>query len=77
MLKIPETEKKYIEIMRKKSGEERLKIAMELRKLVLKLAEAGIKSHNPNISSENLKIHLQKRIYGSSFPFKNSGRKVR
>ncbi len=34
-------EKKYIEIMRKKSGEERLKIAIELRKLVLKLAKAG------------------------------------
>jgi|CryGeyStandDraft_7_1057128.scaffolds.fasta_scaffold16494_4 hypothetical protein len=38
------TEKKYIEIMRKKSCEERLKIALELRKLALKLAEAGKRS---------------------------------
>jgi hypothetical protein len=64
-----ETEKKYIEIMRKKSGEERLKIAMELRDLVLKLAKESIKSQNPKISSERLKAILQKRIYGFSFPF--------
>ncbi len=65
-------EEKYIEIMRKKSGEERLKIAMELRSLVLKMAEENIKDQNPNISSEDLKARLQERIYGFSFPFKNS-----
>jgi len=70
-------EKKYIKIMRKKSGEERLKIAMELRGLVLKLAEEGIKNQNPNISSEDLKAHLQERIYGFSFPFKSSSQKTR
>lgn len=59
-----EAEKKYIEIMRKKSGEERLKIAMDLRKLVLKLAKEGIRNQNPNISSKELKTQLQKRIYG-------------
>jgi len=69
---INKTEKKYIEIMRKKSGQERIKIAMELRKLVLKLAEAEIKSRNPKISKKKLKYLLQKRIYGFSFPFKNS-----
>ena len=77
MLKIPETEKKYIEIMRKKSGEERLKIATELRKLVLQLAEENIRSQHPNISPQDLKANIQKRIYGFSFPFKNSSRKVR
>ena len=65
-------EKKYIEIMQKKTGEERLKIAMDLRKFVLKLAECGIKHYNPNISKKELKISLQKRIYGSGFPFENS-----
>lgn len=65
-------EKKYIEIMRKKSGQERLKIAMELRKLSLKLAEAGIREQNHNISSGDLKASLQKRIYGFSFPFEKS-----
>ena len=62
-------EKKYIEIMRKKSGDERLKIALELRKLVLKMAEENIKDQNPNISSEYLKAKLQERIYESNFPF--------
>lgn len=71
------TEKKYITMMRKKSGEERLKIAMELRKLVLKMAKEGIKNQNPDISPQNLKASLQKRIYGFSFPFKNSDRKIR
>ena len=68
------TEEKYIEIMQKKSGEERLKIAMELREFSLKMAEQGIKNQNPNISSEDLKARLQERIYGFSFPFKNSNR---
>jgi len=57
------TEKKYIEIMRKKSGEDRLKIALELRKLALKLAEAGIKAENPKISQKELQKKLQERIY--------------
>lgn len=68
------TEEKYIEIMQKKSGEERLKIAMELREFSLKMAEQGIKNQNPNISSEDLKTCLQERIYGFSFPFKNSNK---
>ena len=67
-------EEKYIEIMRKKSGDERLKIAMELRKLALKMAEEEIKYQNPNISPEDLKAKLQERIYGFSFPFKNSNK---
>ena len=83
-------EKKYIKIMKRKSGEERLKIAMELRELALKLAEEGIKNQNPNISSEDLKTRLQERIYGlqpthrvskkkhePSFPFKSSSQKAK
>lgn len=69
-----ETEEKYIEIMKKKSGEKRLKISIELRELVLKLAKESIKNRNPKISSEELKGLLQKRIYGFSFPFKTSGK---
>lgn len=67
-------EEKYVEIIRKKSGDERIKIAMELRKLVLEMAEAGIKDQNPNISPEDLKACLQERIYGFSFPFKKSNK---
>jgi len=68
------TEEKYNEIMRKKTGEERLKIAMELRELSLKMAGEGIKNQNPNISPEDLKAHLQERIYGFTFPFKKSNK---
>lgn len=65
-------EKKYIEMMRQKTGEERLKIAMNLRRFVIKLAEENIKNENPGISKKQLKIELQKRIYGLGFPFENS-----
>jgi len=68
------TEEKYIKIMQKKSGEERLKIDKELREFSLKMAEQGIKNQKPNISSEDLKACLQERIYGFSFPFKNSNK---
>ncbi len=69
-----QAEKKYIEIMRKKSGEERLKIALKLRKLALKLAETAIKSQYPKISSRELKKKLQERMYGLRFPSKISGK---
>lgn len=72
-----EAEKKYIQIMQKMSGEERLKIAIELRDLALRMAEFGIKNQNPKISKQELKVALQKRIYGFSFPFENSKKKIR
>lgn len=72
-----EAEAKYIEIMRGKTGEERLKIAMDLRKFAIKLAEENIKNRNPGISNKELKIKLQKRIYGFGFPFENSKKKIR
>ena len=63
------TEKEYIKIMKNKTGQERLKIAMELREFVLKIAEEGIKDQNSNISTKDLKAKLQERIYESNFPF--------
>jgi len=47
---------------------------MELRELSLKMAGEGIKNQNPNISPEDLKAHLQERIYGFTFPFKKSNK---
>lgn len=64
--------KKYFEIMRKKSGQERLKIAIQLRAVVLKLAKAAIIDANPKISSEELRNKLQERIYGTGSVIKNS-----
>lgn len=59
---------KYIQLMKNKSGEDRLRIAFALRKLALKLAEASIKEKHPNISIARLKAELFKRIYGINFP---------
>lgn len=49
--------------MRGKSGQERLKIAMQLRVAVLELAKTAIIDANPKISSEELRNKLQERIY--------------
>ena len=62
--------------MRRKSGESRLKIALELRKLVLKMAKAETLSQDPEISSKKLKRKIQERIYGFSFPFKIGHKKT-
>ncbi|MBI2041962.1 MAG: hypothetical protein HYT20_03010 [Candidatus Nealsonbacteria bacterium] len=61
-----DAEKKYFEIMRRKSGQERLKIAMQLRATVLELARTAIMDRNPKISSEEFQSKLQERIYGIS-----------
>jgi len=71
---VSNTEKKYIKIMRRKSGEDRLKIAIGLRKMVLKLAEAEIKNQKPKISKEEIKKLIFKRIYGSNFNFETGGK---
>lgn len=57
-----EAEKKYIEIMRQKTGEERIKIAMDLRRFVLKIAECSIRNKNPKISKEDFKKEVSRRI---------------
>lgn len=74
---VREAEKKYIELVRKKSGEERLRIAMDLRRLVLRLTKENIKNQNPHISSRDLKAVLQERMYGFNFPFKISSQKAK
>jgi len=67
-------EKKYIEIMRKKSGEERLKIAFELRKMALEMAKSEIKDRNPKISPSKLRKKILQRIYGTTLPLKTSSK---
>lgn len=63
------TEEKYIEMMRKKSGEERLKIAMRLNKSELERMKAEIRGKHPNISSREFKKLLFKKRYGYGRPF--------
>jgi hypothetical protein len=54
----PEGEKKQLEILRNKSGEERLKISFNLNRLVKRIMEDGIRYQFPNISPEELKKQI-------------------
>lgn len=63
------TEEKYIEIMRKKSGDEKLRIAMKLTELDIEVMKAEIKAQNPNISSEDFERLLFEKRYGYKRPF--------
>ncbi len=56
-------EKIYIEKLKKMKGEERIKIASDLFETIKEIAKAGILSQNPNISAEDLKRELEKRLY--------------
>lgn len=60
--KIKEAEATYIKGLRKLSGEERIKIASDLFEAVKEIAIAGIIHQNPNISDEELKAELNKRL---------------
>lgn len=63
------TEEKYVEIMRKLSGEERLIIAMKFTELEVEKMKAEIRAQNPNISSEDFERLLFEKRYGYKRPF--------
>jgi len=62
-MKSEKIEKIYLEKLRNKSGEERIKIASDMFETVKEIAKAGIISQNPNISDEDLKTELKRRLY--------------
>ena len=62
-MKSEEIEKIYLEKLKNKSGEERIKIASDVFETVKEIAKAGIISQNPNISDEDLKKELMRRLY--------------
>lgn len=55
-------DEKYLEILRKMSGEERLKIGMELYELARNIVKASILNKYPNISDEDLEVKLRDRM---------------
>ncbi|MGB9613532.1 MAG: hypothetical protein ACPL4K_05105 [Candidatus Margulisiibacteriota bacterium] len=57
-----EGEKKQIEILKEKSGEERVKIALDLNRLVRKIMEDGIRNQIPDISPEEFNRQVQLRM---------------
>ncbi|MBI5399714.1 hypothetical protein HZB07_03780 [Candidatus Saganbacteria bacterium] len=57
-----EGEKIHFELLRNKTGQERLKMALDLNELVKKIAADGIRYQRPNISQTELNKQLALRI---------------
>jgi hypothetical protein len=53
---------KQIEMYRAMTGEQRLKIALDLHKFACDVARAGIRHQHPEASDEEVEQHLRKRI---------------
>lgn len=62
-------EEKYVEIMRKMSGEERLTIAMKFTEMEVERMKAEIRAENANIFPEDFERLLFKKRYGYERPF--------
>lgn len=58
----PEAERKRLEIVRKMSGEERLKIALDLNELTRKVMEDGIRFQHKRILPEEFRKQVALRI---------------
>lgn len=52
----------YIELLRKMSGEERLRIAFELFEFAKDIMIEGIKSQNPKITPEEIQKEVVRRM---------------
>ena len=57
-------EKKFFEIMMKKSGEERIRMGFEMFELAKKSIIASILHENSGISETEIKTEILKRCYG-------------
>lgn len=51
-----------IELYRGMSGEQRLKIALDLHTLICNVSRAGIRRRYPNATDEEVEQHLRRRI---------------
>lgn len=54
--------KRYYEILKAMSGEQRLKIGFEMWDFTMKLVEASIRNQYPEISNEELEGKIKERI---------------
>lgn len=59
----PETAlQRQIECYRQMTGEERLRIALNLHKLSCNIAREGIRRQFPNATETEIEVHLRRRI---------------
>ncbi|RKY03521.1 hypothetical protein DRP77_05935 [Candidatus Poribacteria bacterium] len=54
--------REYYEVLRRMSGEERLRIALELSEMLRAIAMEGIKAQNPDLTPEELKREMVRRM---------------
>ena len=59
-------EKKFFEMMMKKSGEERIKMGFEMFELAKKSVIASILYENSGLSEAEMKVEILKRCYGDN-----------
>jgi hypothetical protein len=53
---------KQIELYRQMTGEQRLKMALDLHEFACDVARAGIRHQNPSATDEEIEEHLRRRI---------------
>lgn len=51
-----------IELLRAKTGEERLRIALDLHEFVCSVTREGIRSQFPGVTADEVEQHLRRRI---------------
>ena len=64
----PEIERKFIEMMMRRSGQERLKMGFSMFNLARKQVVASIKMNKPNADRKEIRKDIFLRFYGQDFP---------
>jgi ribosome-binding protein aMBF1 (putative translation factor) len=57
-----EAEAKYLDILRKMSPNQRVKIGAELYEVAYQIMRAAIEEENPGLSEEDLKAKIRERV---------------
>ena len=60
--KVESNRKQYIEILRKMTGEKRMRIAFELFEMAKDIMIEGIKAQNPDIKAEEIQQEVVRRM---------------
>jgi len=61
-MRLTEAEEKYLEVIRKMSGEQRLKIGVELHEMAKEFVKASIREENPFLSDQELEERVKDRM---------------
>jgi hypothetical protein len=64
----PEIERKFIDMMMKRSGQERLKMGFSMFNMARRQVVAFIKMNKPNADRKEIRKDIFIRFYGQDFP---------